>query len=310
MYRIVIGSAAGSVASINELESAKVAIYHFDDLDQVRSAFEQQGITAAFVFVAQSELFEALRTGVIDAIVTRTSQEAGEFQSISSHTLQLDASGLTHNGNSSDETVNGTSSADNINLEDGNDTFTSGGGSDVVDGGAGFDQVIVSANQSQTSVRNDNDGSFTVTIGSDVIDLKNVERLKLTDGSVALDLDGNAGQTYRLYQAAFDRTPDQAGLSHNVNLMDQGLSIFEMANAFIASQEFQNTYGSNINDTQFLTLLYQNVLNRAPDQVGLDGWLIRMGSGTERKEVLFGFSESTENKANVASAIDDGIWLV
>lgn len=127
---------------------------------------------------------------------------------------------------------------------------------------------------------------------------------------LAFDLDGAAGQTFRLYQSAFNRTPDEAGLSHNVNLMDGGLSIFDMANAFIGSAEFQQTYGQNINDTTFITLLYNNVLSREPDDAGLAGWQDAINGGQSRSQVLFGFSESGENKANVATAIEDGIWLV
>lgn len=206
----------------------------------------------------------------------------------------------------------GTSSSPGASVvgTDSNDTLSITIVTTTVDGGAGFDSATAAGNRSSAAVSNDGDGTFTLALSGRSISLANIERIQLSDGTIALDLTGNAGQTYRLYEAAFNRTPDDAGLSHNVNLMDGGLSIFDMANAFIESQEFQNTYGANITDTQFLTLLYQNVLNRAPDQAGLNGWQDRLNSGTERKEVLFGFSESTENKANVASAIDDGIWLI
>ena len=36
----------------------------------------------------------------------------------------------------------------------------------------------------------------------------NVERLDFSDAHLAFDVDGNAGQIYRLYKAAFARTPD------------------------------------------------------------------------------------------------------
>lgn len=191
---------------------------------------------------------------------------------------------------------------------DGNDTFTATSGNDTYDGMGGLDTVVMGAARSQVTVTKS--GTTLNTTGTGTDQFSNVERLKFSDGTLAFDLDGNSGQTYRLYQSAFDRTPDQAGLSHNVNLMDGGLTIFDMASAFIGSAEFQQTYGQNINDTTFLTLLYNNVLNRAPDAAGLAGWQTQLNSGTSREQVLFGFSESGENKANVAAAIDDGIWLV
>lgn len=194
----------------------------------------------------------------------------------------------------------------------GNDTITGNVLNNILNGNGGMDTAVFATTRSSSTVTANADGSFTVNVsggGLGIDTVQNMERLHFNDGVLAIDLDGTAGQTYRLYKAAFDRNPDQTGLSHNVNLMDQGLSIFDMANAFIDSQEFQNTYGSNVNNTSFVTLLYQNVLNRAPDQPGLDGWLSQLNGGTERKSVLFGFSESTENKAAVAPLIDDGIWL-
>jgi len=192
-------------------------------------------------------------------------------------------------------------------------TFTGNAGNDTIDGGDGLDIAVFGLARANATITMNTGTSGTVNaisagLGTDTV--SNVERLQFTDGTLAYDLDGAAGQTYRLYKAAFNRTPDEGGLSHNVNLMDGGLSIFDMANAFIGSQEFQNTYGVNVDNTAFITLLYQNVLNRAPDDAGLAGWLDQLNSGTERKNVLFGFSESGENKAAVLGAIEDGIWLV
>mgnify|MGYP003942493579 CR=1 FL=1 len=96
--------------------------------------------------------------------------------------------------------------------------------------------------------------------------MSSVERLQFSDGTLALDTGSGqtAGEAYRLYQAAFNRTPDTAGLKYQTNALDSGYSLSTVAGNFIASPEFQRTYG-NVNDTQFITLLYQNVLHRAPD---------------------------------------------
>jgi len=209
-------------------------------------------------------------------------------------------------------------SMDTVQGTSGNDRVSLGGGTNSFDGRDGLDKIGVVGARNDFTVTKTSTG-LTVVRSSDpsseTTTTTNVERVEYFDsafntiGQLAFDTDGAAGQTYRLYKAAFNRTPDDAGLSHNVNLMDGGMSILDMASAFIGSQEFQNTYGSNVDNTAFLTLLYQNVLNRGPDDAGLAGWLSQLNSGTSREQVLFGFSESGENKANVASAIDDGIWL-
>ena len=64
---------------------------------------------------------------------------------------------------------------------------------------------------------------------------------------------------------------------------------------------------------QFITLLYANVLDRAPDQGGLDYWLTAMNNGFPHYATSVAFSESAENKQNVIGAIENGIeyipWL-
>jgi len=142
---------------------------------------------------------------------------------------------------------------------------------------------------------------------------RNVERLQFEDGYLAFDTDGNAGTTYRLYQAAFDRAPDPEGLGFWVRHFDTGMVTHqEMAGHFIRSEEFETKYGgaASVDNDAFLTLLYNNILDRDPDQPGFDFWQDQQENGLSRSEMLQYFSESQENIAKVAAAVDDGIWYV
>lgn len=146
------------------------------------------------------------------------------------------------------------------------------------------------------------DGSFAGLF------LDGVERVQFTDKTIALDIDGNAGQTYRLYKAAFDRAPDKAGLGYWLNQMDNGASLKSVANGFVGSNEFTTLNGSNPTSTQLATSFYQHVLGRAPDQAGLAYWVNQLDSNTmDRSDVLIGFSESNENKIAVTGQIQGGI---
>jgi Domain of unknown function (DUF4214) len=151
-------------------------------------------------------------------------------------------------------------------------------------------------------------GTLTVAGGPDGTDtMTHVERLKFDDAALAFDTSGNAGQTYRLYQAAFNRTPDIGGLSDWIRGMDAGLTLQQVASGFIDSTEFNNLMGVNATDTQFVDMMYANVLHRTPDSVGYDYWLGKMQGGMTRETVLIGFSESAENQAALIGVIDDGI---
>lgn len=143
--------------------------------------------------------------------------------------------------------------------------------------------------------------------GSD--QLYQVERLQFTDKMVALDFDGVGGKAYRIYKAAFDRTPDQGGLGYWIAQMDKGMDLISVAARFIDSPEFRTQYGTNPTNAQFITLLYDNVLGRTPDQAGLNWWVNEMAINPTKtqQKVLADFSEGTENQANVATLIGNGI---
>jgi Ca2+-binding RTX toxin-like protein len=216
-------------------------------------------------------------------------------------------------GSPGGDSLLGTGITNGIDGGLGNDLLRGRGGDDTLDGGLGLDVAQYAASRSLLTVTNNNNGSFTVDAvlsGEGTDQVIDIERLQLSDGVIALDLAGNAGQTYRLYQASFDRTPDTPGLSHNINVVDNGISLQGLSSAFLVSAEFEALYGANPTVETFLTALYANVLDRAPDPVGFSGWNDLLESGQlTRADVLIGFSESLENIALVAPAIENGIWL-
>jgi alpha-tubulin suppressor-like RCC1 family protein len=101
------------------------------------------------------------------------------------------------------------------------------------------------------------------------------------------------GPVSRLYLAAFRRVPDATGMDNWVNYVRAGNPLESVADAFVVSPEFQLTYGT-LDDTQYVTLLYENVLGREPDPTGLADWTNQLGSGVTRGQILIGFSESQE----------------
>jgi len=111
------------------------------------------------------------------------------------------------------------------------------------------------------------------------------------------------GSVFRLYQAAFARDPDIGGLQGWVGALKNGTTLKTIATAFAQSSEFQATY-AGLDNTQFVTRLYQNVLGRAPDAGGLESWLRSLNAGASRAEVMLGFSESGEFRNNTSLDVD------
>ncbi|WP_406857311.1 DUF4214 domain-containing protein [Alsobacter sp. KACC 23698] len=136
-----------------------------------------------------------------------------------------------------------------------------------------------------------------------------VERLVFSDQMIAFDADGHAGQAFRVYQAAFNRTPDKAGLSYWVAQMDHGASLGQVAQGFSASSEFRAIHGTAPTAEGLVNGFYQNVLGRAPEKAGFDYWVGALHAGSSSGAVLASISESAENVALVAPKIANGVAL-
>ncbi|WP_420473120.1 DUF4214 domain-containing protein [Noviherbaspirillum sp. ST9] len=190
--------------------------------------------------------------------------------------------------------------------------FSPGRGNDTIDGGLGHDTVIVGAERGNfvmsrngTSVTaTDNSGAF----GSKVI--TGVERIKFSDAVIAFDTDGVAGQAYRLYQAAFDRTPDAGGLGYWIDYLEEGASLVDAAAGFFNSAEFKGLYGASPSNADLVTRFYQNVLHRAPGQSEVDWWTTELSRGMSATQALVNFSASPENQAQVIGVIQNGMEFI
>jgi hypothetical protein len=219
-------------------------------------------------------------------------------------------------GTGTHDVINAGAGDDVVYAASGNDWIIGGSGLDYISGGLGLDTYVTGLSPDQMDQLIYGGllfSSLQTPSGSEWI--TDVERFVFGNKTLAFDIEGNAGQAYRIYQAAFDRTPDEEGLGYWISALDKGFGLIDAAASFIHSKEFKDTYGSpeTVSNQQFITLLYANVLDRAPDQGGLQYWLTAMNSGFSRDAMLASFSESPENKQNVIGAIEDGVeylaWL-
>ena len=134
--------------------------------------------------------------------------------------------------------------------------------------------------------------------------------VRFVDGDLSYDPNGAAAQITRLYQAALNRAPDQAGLHDWIRQLGTGTTLGTVAAGFVSSAEFASRFGTNLDNTGYITALYANVLHRTPDSGGLAAWTGQLASGAARSDILVDFSESAENRSNTAAAAGAGIWNV
>lgn len=240
---------------------------------------------------------QPLPNGAYKVIVTSTDQAGNSTAGAQSVSMAINHAGYQA----------GTSGADRIVM---------GAGSTAVDAGAGVDVAVFDGLRDNYTLTQKAWG-FAVTDKrtGEVDGVFNVERLQFSDGYKAIDIDGSAGEVFRLYQAVFDRAPDLGGMGYWLHRMDTGTELMQLAKEFMTitapdgTVEFETLYGKNLSNEQFVTELYDNVLDRAPDPGGQAYWLQQIQLHS-REQILMSFSESAENKANVVDLIGQGIDFV
>lgn len=135
---------------------------------------------------------------------------------------------------------------------------------------------------------------------SDFSDL--LVRVTLTIGPVCVsplagdyaDTSGAQGSIGRLYMATFSRQPDAGGFSYWTERMDNGYEIWDIADFFAESPEFESTFGSP-EDSEFVDHLYENIMCRPGDTTGKQFWHDQLASGTlARTDILLLFADSPE----------------
>jgi len=208
-------------------------------------------------------------------------------------------------GGANDDILEGGQDDDTLRGDNGNDVLIGGSGDDSINGGYGYDIAGYSGVRrayvaSATSVSGNGEGVDSLT---------GIEDLAFTDGRLTFARDGQAAQVMRLYDAAFNRAPDQSGFEALLDTLENGsLTLQQLANEFIASTEFQSQY-AGLTNQQFVEQLYQFCLNRAGDSGGIATWTAALNGGMSRGEVLLAFSESGEHKDLLQGQLDQGLWV-
>jgi hypothetical protein len=147
------------------------------------------------------------------------------------------------NGLDSDDLLDGGGGQDMIYAGNGKDTLIGGTGNDVLIGGQGNDEMVggigvdtvfFTGKYVDYKVRQTTD--YVEVIDSafmrdDTDRLFSIERLKFSDTSLALDLDGNAGITVKILGAVFGKEfihrKDYVGIG--LNLLDSGMDYTSLA---------------------------------------------------------------------------------
>ena len=164
------------------------------------------------------------------------------------------------------ENLIGSAFADNLHGNDvnnvinggaGNDQITGGGGNDNIDGGIGIDIAIFSG--ASKGYKISTEATSVLVTGDAITDgidtLLNIERIRFSDKSIAIDLNGNAGISAKVIGAVLGKTQVQ-----NSTYVGLGLSYLDKGMSYSALSALALTaVGATTNDAVVSTL-WKNVI--------------------------------------------------
>ena len=170
-----------------------------------------------------------------------------------------------------------------------NDTIKGQPGTDFFDGGLGIDTVVYSGPQERYSItKSGNRYVVSEPTGSDDTDyLSNIERLQFSNGKVALDLGGNAGQAARLIGALLGPSfiKDKALAGVVIGLVDQDYSIENIANLGLSTSFYLVLAGSTKNE-DFVNHVFRNVVGRPPEVNEQKTYVDMLNAGTSQAALV------------------------
>ena len=192
-----------------------------------------------------------------------------------------------------------------------NDTLKGQPGTDFFDGGLGLDTVVYSGPIERYTI-NKSGNRYIVSepTGSDDTDyLSNIERLQFSNGKLALDLDGNAGDAARLIGTLLGPSyvKDKALAGLVIGLLDQDYSSEAIASMGLGTSMYLGLAGSGSNEA-FVKHVFKNVVGRTPQEAELQTYVGMLSSGTSQAAlaVMAAETEFTAEKIGLTGLVLNG----
>ena len=207
--------------------------------------------------------------------------------------------------------MKGSAGSDTVLGYAGNDTIEGGGSDDVLDGGLGIDTAVYSGlRSSYTLTKTGNGFTVTDTSGLEGTDtLKNVERLKFSNGSIALDVGAtqSAGAAQLLLGAVLGKdllATKKPLIGTAIDLFDQGYNLQQLSGALMRLDIWgllANGGQPGSTNTQIANYLLKTVLKAAPDAATLNASVLALDTetGAAQGNFLWHLAESAANQIQV-----------
>jgi hypothetical protein len=114
---------------------------------------------------------------------------------------------------------------------------------------------------------------------------------------IVTSLENESNVVRSLYSNILGRAPDATGFSSWVNALQHGVAPEAVEASFYGSAEFFIDSGNTASG--FVTAIYENLLNRAPDSAGFNNWVMAINNGEAPVQVALAFTTSLERRVNL-----------
>lgn len=202
----------------------------------------------------------------------------------------------------------GGTGADHLTGSAGNDLLLPGSGSDLLNGGFGTDTAVYSDPRSSYTLTKTSTG-FTVTDANGTDTLQSVERLKFSDGGIALDVGvtQSAGAAQLLLGAVLGKdllATKKPLVGTAIGFFDQGYNLQQLSGAVMRLDIWgllANGGLPSATNTQIANYLLTTVLKAAPDAATLNASVLALDTetGAAQGDFLWHLAESAANQIQV-----------
>jgi serralysin len=208
--------------------------------------------------------------------------------------------GSTYNdnlyGNDIGNYIVGNDGNDNLYGLEGNDIINGGSGNDSIDGGVGIDIAEYNTKKSSNNISFDKSNITIKNLANnnDIDILKNIERLKFIDTSIAFDLDSNAGVAAKVMGAVLGKTSIKNSIDFGywLSQTDTGLSYSDIG------QKALDKAGLKTNE-QIVSTLWKNVIGFTASEVDKAPFIKMLVDGMKAGDLVVLAADTTFNTTNI-----------
>jgi hypothetical protein len=190
----------------------------------------------------------------------------------------------------------------------------------AVNGGNGTDKFEMNAASTAEHVLALRSGAVAVADASGNVALcRDIEQIQFTDAGIAtssLSVHDNLDQILtQIYMAAFKRVPETGGYNYWLH-EETTRGLTGVADVIFSLDSVKTIYPIAMSGSDFVTAIYQNVFNRAPDTEGLNYWVQQLTAKSRGQLVIdmtnaaLGTPDGTSGKDYFENRMDWALYAV